>query len=307
MLKINEVAKLTGTTVRTLHYYDEIGLLKPSGYLPSGYRLYDERALETLQQILFFRELDFPVSEIGEIMQSPSYDQSEALFRHRDLLLKKRERIDRLIGLTNKIIKGENTMSFQEFDTTEIDWAKQEYAAEVKERWGKTDAYAESQKRTKGYGKEQWQQINEQSGALMQAFSEHLGQAPDSPEVQELVKRWQEFISVNFYDCTNEILSSLGMMYTADERFKSNIDQYGAGTAELMSNAIACYCETQSERIPFLNRTNCLFQNLKLACFRIDAHAIIGASRKRGKEVMLCSRSLRNLHLRAMWSIWPSA
>lgn len=241
-LKINEVAKLTGITIRTLHYYDEIGLLKPSKITEAGYRLYDENNLSKLQQILFFKELDFPLNEIKEIMTNSEYDKTEALKKHKELLIKKRERIDKLINLVDSTIKGEGKMSFKEFDMTEIENAKKKYAKEVKERFGNTDAYAESEEKTKNYGKEQWKKIDDESKKILKAFADNMDKTPDSKEVQNLVKEWQCFITERFYKCTNEILQCLGMMYVEDERFKKNIDSNGEGTAEFISKAIAIYC-----------------------------------------------------------------
>lgn len=244
-MKINEVAKLTGITIRTLHYYDEIGLLKPRTAIETGYRLYDKNDLVKLQQILFFKELDFPLNQIKDIMGNPSFDKREALKKHKELLTKKRERIDKLITLVNNTLEGEENMSFTEFDISEIENAKNKYAKEVKERWGQTDAYKESEKKTKGYSKNQWQQINEESQELLKAFANNINKATDSKEVQTLVKAWQDFITARYYTCTNEILQGLGQMYVADERFKNNIDKNGEGTAEFMSKAIAIYCENQ--------------------------------------------------------------
>lgn len=241
-MMINEVAKRTGVTVRTLHYYDEIGLLKPTETTESGYRIYDDSALAKLQQILFFRELDFPLNEIQSILSSSSFDPVKALESHKDLLIKKRDRLNHLIHLVDRIMKGETTMSFQEFDMTEIEKAKVKYAEEVKERWGNTDAYRESEKRAADYGKEDWQEIGAESNAILKAFAQLREKPADCSEAQELVKRWQDFISEKFYTCTKEILAGLGEMYTADERFRKNMDQYGSGTAEFMSRAIAVYC-----------------------------------------------------------------
>ncbi|MDO5291554.1 MAG: MerR family transcriptional regulator [bacterium] len=244
-MKINEVAKLTGVTVRTLHYYDQIGLLKPETITEAGYRLYGKESLATLQQILFFRELEFPLQEIKEIMTNPSFDQKEALRKQKQLLLEKRKRLDSLIDLVEESLEGECTMSFKEFDTSEIENHKKQYAKEVKERWGTTDAYKESEKKTKEYSKEDWDVIQKESADIMKAFAAHKEDPSDSKEVQELVARWQQFITKRYYTCTKEILQGLGLMYTADERFKKNIDQYGDGTAECMARAIAVYCENK--------------------------------------------------------------
>lgn len=241
-MKINEVAKLTGVTVRTLHYYDEIGLLKPSCITNSGYRLYNEEALEKLQQILFFRELDFSLKDIKEIMLSSSYSKEEALRKHRELLIQKENRLKGLIELIDQIIEGDNNMSFKEFDNSEIIENKKKYAKEVKERFGDTDAYKESEKKTANYDNEKWEMVQGDGAEILEKFAEYRNLAPDSREVQELVKKWQEYITDNFYKCTNEILSCLGLMYIQDERFTNNIDKNGIGTAKFMSKAIEIYC-----------------------------------------------------------------
>ena len=241
-MKIQEAARLTGVTERTLRYYDRIGLLYPSGMTESGYRLYDEDALRRLQQILFFRELGFPLAQIREIMDSPGYDMNEALRRHRLLLIAERDRLNGLIDLAERTLKGENDMSFDAFDRSGIDRQRDAYAEEARRRWGGTDAYAESEKKTAGYGKEQWAAIQQEADEIFAAFAALRGHAPDDPGVQDLVARWQAHITKHYYACTKEILAGLGQMYTADERFIQNIDRAGAGTAQLMSDAIAVYC-----------------------------------------------------------------
>jgi len=241
-LKINEVSRLTGVTVRALHYYDEIGLLKPSEITDSGYRLYDDTALERLQQILFFRELDFPLEEIGKIMSNPHYNKDEALKKQEELLLQKRKRLDGLIGLIQKTIKGEANMSFKEFDLTEIEQHKKKYAKEVKERWGNTDAYRESEEKCGNYSDSQWNIISGEGADILRSFAEIRHLDPNGERARELVKRWQDYITANFYKCTNQILSCLGAMYTGDERFTQNIDKNGEGTAEFMAKAIEAYC-----------------------------------------------------------------
>lgn len=241
-MKISEVAKLSGVTVRTLHYYDEIGLLKPNKITEAGYRVYSNEDLETLQQILFFRELDFQLNEIKEIMMNPNYDKNKALNKHKELLIEKRERLDGLINLIDKTIKGDNNMSFKEFDNSKIEENKNKYAEEVKNRWGNTDAYKEYEKKTKSYDKNTWNTINEDMAKILKEFADNRNEDPNSDIAQELVEKWRMYITSNFYNCTKEILSGLGLMYTSDERFKNNIDQYGEGTAEFMAKAIELYC-----------------------------------------------------------------
>ena len=224
-MKVSDVAKLTGVTVRTLHYYDEIGLLPPSEVTSSGYRVYNDADLEVLQQILFFRELDFSLEEIRGIMQNPAYEKETALQNQKALLVQKRDRLD----------------SFKQFDTTKIEEAKQQYAAEVKQRWGNTVAYAEYEKKSASYNTVQQKMLDGEGAAILNEFGKNRSLPPDSVEVQELVKKWQAYITDNYYNCTKEILSCLGQMYVGDERFTQHIDQYGVGTAAFMAAAIEVY------------------------------------------------------------------
>lgn len=241
--KIHEVAALSGVTVRTLQYYDRINLLKPSAVTEAGYRLYGEEALETLWQILFFRELGFPLREIGDIMTAPGYDRQEALSRHRQLLLAERRRIDGLVTLVESAMKGEKTMEFTPFDATEAERLRAQYAQEVKSRWGATDAYAQSEKKAANRSPAQWQTLQAEADAIFDAFAALVGHDPAEPAVQALVQRWQAHLHANDYACTREILSGLGQMYASDPRFSKNLDRHGAGTASLMSAAIAHYCK----------------------------------------------------------------
>ena len=241
---INEMAKLTGVSVRTLHYYDHIGLLKPSSVDKwNGYRFYDEKSLERMQEILFYRELDFPLKAISEILSSPGYDKSKALQKQRQLLILKKERLERLINALESAEKGEDIMSFEVFDNSEFEAVREKYAEEAKEKWGSTEAYKESVRRTGDYSKEKWTEVNSGMEALMKEFADCMksGAKPADSSAQALVKRWQAFISENYYECTDEILAGLGEMYSADERFAENIDRFGRGTAKFMTEAIGAY------------------------------------------------------------------
>ena len=242
-LSIGSLSKLSGVSIRALHHYDQIGLLQPSEVAESGYRYYDDAAIERLWQILFYRELDFPLSEIGEILDSPSFDRNRALMEHRNLLMQKRERLDRLIELVSNAMKGEQNMEFKPFDTSEIDALREQYAEEAKARWGNTDAYRESTKRAAQWTEADKKRMEAESGEIFSGFAALVGTDPADARVQELVARWKAFISQSYYNCTNEILAGLGQMYIADERFMKNIDKFGAGTAKLMSDAIAVYCK----------------------------------------------------------------
>ena len=239
-MQIKEFAEFTGVSVRTLHYYDEIDLLTPANVDKStGYRYYDESSLLRMQEILFYRELDFSLKSIGEILSSPNYNKSKALHQQKHLLTLKKERLERLILAVDDAMKGENVM--KAFDNSEFEKHKDE----AKEKWGKTDAYKEHAEKTKSYSKEKWSSLAEGMDRIMEEFSVCLksGATPDSAEAQNLVKMLQSHISENYYLCTNEILAGLGQMYVADERFKNNIDKHADGTAAFICEAIGIYCK----------------------------------------------------------------
>ncbi len=241
MMTVNEVSKLAGISVRTLHYYDEIGLLHPDQLTEANYRLYDEAALERLQQILFFRELEFPLKDIKEMIDSDRFNREEALAQQIKLLRMKREHLDGLLELALEIQrKGMNTMDFRAFDKSEID----AYTKEARERWGNTEAYQECEKKTAGYGKADWNRQNELLMEQFKAFGTLRSEAPESEVVQQQVKILQQTITDHFYTCNKEILAGLGQMYVADERFRKNIDAAGGdGTTEFVGQAIAYYCK----------------------------------------------------------------
>ncbi len=243
MKTVKQVSDLTGLSVRMLHYYDEIGLFKPSQVSESGYRLYSDSDLEILQQILFFKELDFPLKEIKLIMESPSFDKQKALKSHKHLLTLRRDRLNKLIELVDKTMKGELEMSFKEFDISEIEKSQKKYAKEIKELYGNTDAFKEYLQKSEKYDKNSWSQIEKGIEQIFKSFANVMDKGPDSSEAQELVKQWQNYITQNFYECTNDILKGLGKMYIKDERFLKNIDKHQQGLAKFISEAIEIYCK----------------------------------------------------------------
>ncbi|MDD4797680.1 MAG: MerR family transcriptional regulator [Eubacteriales bacterium] len=246
MKTVREVSKLTGVSPRTLHYYHQIGLLPPTRMTESGYRLYGEDALARLQQILFLKELDFSLEEIAALLRHPDYDRQALLQRQQQLLTLKRDRLNGLIRLLDAMMKGETTVQFEPFDKSKIDEIQQQYAQEVKERWGDTPAYAQSRQKAAGYGDAQWAAITAQANAIFQDFAAHRGDDPAGEAVQDVVARWQAHITRYHYACSNEILGCLGQMYVQDARFTDNIDQFGEGTAQLMCDAIAAYCASNT-------------------------------------------------------------
>lgn len=240
MRTVKEVSKLTGVSVRTLHHYDAIGLLKPTKVTEAGYRMYDDTALSRLQNILLFRELQFPLKEIKVILDSPDFDPSEAIAQQIELLELQYKHIGDLITFAREIQnKGVTTMDFDVFDKNEME----KYKAEVIAKWGNTKAYQEYKQKDIARNESSFSKM---ANELMTMFSELGGLkhfTPDSDEVQKKISALQKFITHNYYTCTNEILSGLGEMYVCDERFKNNIDKAGGeGTADFVNQAIAVYC-----------------------------------------------------------------
>ena len=240
MKTVKEVSLLTGVSVRTLHHYDAIGLLKPTRVTEAGYRLYDDTALRRLQTILLFRQLQFPLKEIREILDSPGFDPMEALTQQIHLLELQRKHLDNLISHARKIqTTGVFSMDFSTFDTTELD----QYTAEAKARWGKTKAWQEYEQKAAGQTVEQKQSTGD---ALMEIFARfgkirHL--SPESQEAQELVASLQDFITRHYYTCTKPILQGLGHLYIAGDSMTENIDKAGGeGTARFAHDAIEIFC-----------------------------------------------------------------
>ncbi len=243
MKTVREVSKLSGISVRTLHHYDAIGLLKPTATTGAGYRLYGEEALRRLQSILLLRELRFPLRDIRSLLADPDFDQQAALAQQVHMLELERDRLDRLISLAkNMMTTGGDPMDFKAFDKRE----QETYAAEARARWGRTTAWQESQEKAAAQSPEQQQDA---AAGMMAIFAEfgavkHLDAA--APEAQALAAKLQQHITDHYYTCTREILRGLGQMYTADERFSRNIDQAGGkGAAAFAARAIAAYTEPQ--------------------------------------------------------------
>lgn len=238
---IKEISEMAGISSRTLRYYDEIGLLSPSSRTEAEYRIYEEKEVEKLQQILFFKEMGFELKKIKDIIENPQFDSRDALENHRKILELKEKRIQALISLVEKTLRGERVMSLKEFNLSEMEAFQEKYAKEVEEKWGHSNEYKESAKRTEKYSKDDWNDINTQYQKTFMKFGRLMDLSPEDEKVQVLVKEWQNFISKNFYNCTDEILAGLGQMYIYDERFKTNIDKEREGLAEYINKAIEIY------------------------------------------------------------------
>jgi len=241
-MTVGEVSRLSGVSVRTLHHYDQIGLLHPAEVTEAGYRLYGEEEMERLQQILFFRELEFSLQDIGHIINSSSFDRNRALDQQIQLLEMKKEHLENLLLYARGIrMTGVKHMDFKAFDTRKMD----EYAREAKQQWGKTDAYKEFEEKSKGWTEETASGIAGEMMAIFAGFGQLMsaGTACDSEAAQAQVHILRTYITEHFYDCTPQILSGLGKMYTSDGRFAENIDKAGgAGCADFAGKAIAAYC-----------------------------------------------------------------
>ncbi len=245
MMTVCEAGRISGVSIRTLHYYDRIGLLPATEITEAGYRLYDESALERLQMILLFRELEFPLKEIGRILDSTDFDRDRALEQQIQLLELKRERLENIISLAKKMkMTGGEHMSFQEFDDGKI----KEYEKRAKESWGHTEAYGEYEKKAKGRTVQEQKKLGTEMMGIFEKMGQIREQEPDSIEALALVKTLQEHISENYYFCSDDILLSLGTMYAAGGEFTENIDRAGGkGTAEFADRAIRAYCRKKQE------------------------------------------------------------
>lgn len=241
MRTIREVSLLTGVSKRTLQYYDQIHLLPPSKVTEAGYRLYDDRALERLQQILMYRELQFPLQEIRRILDSTDYDRNRALEQQIEMLEMKKTHLENLIVFAKGMRGiGMKNLDFSAFDTRKLD----EYVQRAKDTWGHTPEYREFEHRSKGRSKADEQLLGDE----MMQFFKRLGSlrtgAPDAPEAQEIAAGLQQFITQHFYACSDQIFLQLGQMYGGGGSFTENIDAVGGeGTGAFACEVIRHYCE----------------------------------------------------------------
>jgi len=246
---VKQLAKIAGVTVRTLHYYDKIGLLKPSFLKENGYRYYEEKELVKLQQILFFRELDFPLEDIVQIISAPEYKVLEALIEQRTLLEMKRARLDDLletIERTMEKLKEGRNMSTDELFAAFTESQIEQYKEEVKAKWGKTDAYKQSIERIRRWTKEDFEQIKKEGQAITYALAKLMKKGVADAEVQAQIELHFQHIN-QFYDCSYEMYRNLGNMYSEDPRFAENYNAVAPHLAEFMRDAIAYYCNAHEK------------------------------------------------------------
>lgn len=237
MKTVKEVSRLTGVSVRTLHHYDNIGLLRPARTTEAGYRLYDNGALERLQIILLFRELKFPLREIKDLLDRPDFDKTKALEQQMRLLQLQKEHIEGLMDLAHGIKElGVDTMfEFKAFDKSQLE----EFSRQARASWGETDAYRQFEASSEDRSEEDMEMLNTEMMAIFKKLGALKTLEPSDPQVQQQIGRLQAFISEHFYECTQEILSYLGQIYACDSRFAEAIDSAGGkGTADFVKKAI---------------------------------------------------------------------
>jgi DNA-binding transcriptional MerR regulator len=256
-LTVSQVSRIANVSVRALHHYDEIGLLVPSARSDAGYRLYDDADLARLQQILFFRALELPLPEIARIMNDPAFDVAAALRYQREMLIEKLARSHALIRAVDaalaEIEKGTIVMSNEQPKTSKSasetgemfspwqDFKQEDYEAEVEQRWGNTEAFKESKRRTARYTKEDWAVIKAEGGAALTALADLLaaGTPPDAPAAMDAAEAHRAHITRWFYACSPAIHRGLGELYCNDPRFTVNIDKLRPGLSAYARAAFA--------------------------------------------------------------------
>lgn len=242
-MTVSEVARLAKVSVRTLHHYDELGILSPAARSEAGYRLYDDGDLDRLQEILFFKELGFRLDEIADLVSDPAIDRATALRMQQDLLIEKTLKLEAMLAAVEReleALEAGNPMDKEEMFEVFGDFDPDEYEDEVKERWGDTEAYRESARRTRRYTKADWERIKAEGTKnledMIALFDE--GVAPDDPRAMDVADAARLQIDRNFYTCSYEMHVGLGEMYVADPRFTKYYDQHREGLAEWFRQAI---------------------------------------------------------------------
>lgn len=247
-LSVGQVAGVSGVTVRTLHHYDEIGLLSPGERSPAGYRLYNESDLERLERILFYKELGFPLEDIVKILSDPKAGTADHLRRQHKLLGRRIGRLQAMVSSLEYEMEAQQMgISLTPEERIEIfgDFLDSGYAEEAEERWGGTEPWKESQRKAASYTKADWLRIKQEGGDVERRFVEAMnaGIAPDSPEAMDLAEEHRGQITKWFYECSYEIHRGLGQMYVDDPRFKARYDGIAPGLAEYSRDAFAANAE----------------------------------------------------------------
>ncbi|MFD2092682.1 MerR family transcriptional regulator [Blastococcus deserti] len=242
-MNVGEVAALAGVTVRTLHHYDRIGLLSPSGRTAAGYRSYSATDLDRLHQVLLYRELGFPLDEVATLLDDPSADPAVHLRRQHRLLRDRLKRTAAMVAAVEKEMEARQMgISLTPEERFELfgDGFSEEYEREAEERWGDTEAWAQSQRRTAAYTKQDWVRTKEEGEAVERRFAEAMrsGVPADSEQAMDVAEEHRQQIRRNFYDCPPEMHAGLGRMYVEDERFTAHYERVAPGLAQYVSTAV---------------------------------------------------------------------
>jgi DNA-binding transcriptional MerR regulator len=242
--RIGEVARLAHVSVRTLHHYDRICLVRPSARTAAGYRLYATEDLERLQTVLLYKELGFGLGEVRDLLAEPGYDRREALRAQREQLARRSARVDAMLALIDKTLAAmDEGIPMERSDMFEVfgDFDPAEHEAEAETRWGETDAYKESARRTRRYTKEDWKRFKAESDAVNGAIARLMdeGIEPDDPRALDAVERHRVLIDTWFYPCPRDMHEQLGRMYVEDPRFAATYEKIRPGMAAYLRDATA--------------------------------------------------------------------
>ena len=242
-MNVGEVAALAGITVRTLHHYDRIGLLTPSQRSATGYRRYTPADLDRLHRVLVYRDLGFSLEEVATLLDDPDADPAAHLRRQHRLLRERIERTQAMVAAVEKEMEAEQMgISLTPEERFEIFGAHdpEQYEAEVEERWGETDAYAESKRKTSSYTKDDWLRIKAEGADLEARFAAAMrsGVPADADPAMDLAEEHRQSITRNYYDCPPAMHAGLGRMYVEDERFTAHYEEIAPGLAQYVSTAV---------------------------------------------------------------------
>ena len=251
VMNVGQVAALAGLSVRTLHHWDAIGLLMPSGRSPSGYRSYAESDLVRLQQVLTYRELGFGLAQIATLLDDPTVDALDHLRRQHELLTDRIARLQGVAALVERAVEARRmgiALTPQELREVFGEQDPTEHLQEAEERWGETDAYRQSQRRTSGYSKQDWLRIQSQAGDLEQRFAQALaeGEPADGERARALAEEHRRHIEATYYDCGYEMHRALADMYVGDARFTAHYEQVAPGLAQYLHDAVHANAEARS-------------------------------------------------------------
>ncbi|MET8830079.1 MerR family transcriptional regulator [Streptomyces sp. NPDC004610] len=247
---VGQVAGFAGVTVRTLHHYDDIGLLAPSERSHAGHRRYSDADLDRLQQILFYRELGFPLDEVAALLDDPDADPQAHLRRQHELLTARIDKLRQMAAAVEHAMEarsmGINLTPEEKFEVFG-DFDPDQYEEEVQQRWGDTDAYRESQRRAASYTKEDWKRLTEEFDAIHRRMADLMtaGTPADAPEAMDAAEEHRRFISGAHYECSHEMHVCLGEMYVSDQRFTANYDKIRTGLAAYLRDAITANAARQ--------------------------------------------------------------